>query len=236
MLLRTCEPELMHDPEQVKAYAETDFTASDHAMVQRLAAVWQPWRGARIADLGCGPGNIAFRLLDQWPGVEVVAIDGSQAMLDVARDRCRHRTDSQRIRFFQAQLPFASASLPVLRTPLDGLVSNSVLHHLHDPDGLWISIKLLGRPGTVVQVCDLRRPADEVQLQDLLRRHGSHLSPLVRDDYERSLRAAFTVDEVTQQLYRHGLLGLAVHRLGDQYLEVRGRLGPESDSSAGMLA
>src|SRR3954452_7629542 len=37
-----------------------------------------------IVDAGCGTGRLTAELLDRWPGVRVVAVDSSRAMLDVA--------------------------------------------------------------------------------------------------------------------------------------------------------
>jgi trans-aconitate 2-methyltransferase len=67
---RTPEPELMEEAAQVKAYAAADFSASDGAVVERLAALasaaginLDTTPGALLVDLGCGPGNISLRLL-----------------------------------------------------------------------------------------------------------------------------------------------------------------------------
>jgi len=40
---------------------------------------------ARIIDIGCGPGNSTGFLARRWPGVEVVGLDSSKAMLEKAR-------------------------------------------------------------------------------------------------------------------------------------------------------
>jgi trans-aconitate 2-methyltransferase len=38
----------------------------------------------RIADIGCGPGNVTTLLADRWPGARVTGYDSSQEMLDSA--------------------------------------------------------------------------------------------------------------------------------------------------------
>lgn len=40
---------------------------------------------ARVADLGCGPGNSTRLLGDRWPDAEVVGIDSSEEMVERAR-------------------------------------------------------------------------------------------------------------------------------------------------------
>ncbi|HEY7598159.1 MAG TPA: trans-aconitate 2-methyltransferase [Actinophytocola sp.] len=41
----------------------------------------------RVADLGCGPGNLTETLAARWPGAVVEAMDSSPEMVDAARER-----------------------------------------------------------------------------------------------------------------------------------------------------
>ena len=41
---------------------------------------------ARIADLGCGPGNATALLARRWPGAQIVGVDSAPAMLERARE------------------------------------------------------------------------------------------------------------------------------------------------------
>jgi 2-polyprenyl-3-methyl-5-hydroxy-6-metoxy-1,4-benzoquinol methylase len=218
---RICEPELMEDGEQARAYADTDFSAGDRAMVEALLDSNGIAIGRRILDLGCGPGNITFLLAERCPGATVLGVDGSAAMLAIAEARRLddlHRCES--VRFLEELLPCPSLA----GERFSALVSNSLLHHLHDPALLWRSIAALAAPEAVVFVRDLRRPPDEQTLADLVRRHAAGLHPIVRTDYRNSLRAAFTVDEVRGQLAAAGLEGLLVTEVDEQYLQVEGRL------------
>mgnify|MGYP001820263748 CR=1 FL=1 len=42
-------------------------------------------KGGRVLDLGCGPGNLAARMIER--GVEVVALDASEGMAAIAAER-----------------------------------------------------------------------------------------------------------------------------------------------------
>jgi trans-aconitate 2-methyltransferase len=218
---RICEPELMEDPLQVRAYADADFSRSDRAMVQRLLQQHGPELGTAILDIGCGPGNITFLLADHCPAATVLGVDGSAPMLAIAE--ARRLVDAgwrYSVRFHHECLPFASLAGQRFAT----LVSNSLLHHLHDPQVLWRALPALAAPDACVYLQDLRRPADEVELERLAARHGDALDPRVRTDYLHSLRAAFTPAEVAAQLTEAGLEALTVSALDDQYLVVEGRL------------
>lgn len=234
---RICEPELMDDPLQARAYAEADFRATDRAFAERIlsllgelppdVAAEEPFR---IVDLGCGPGNIAFLLAEACPAASVLGLDAAEAMLALAGKR--QQADPSRwpqLRFHQARLPLAAGELLNLpdpwRPPYGALVSNSLLHHLHGPQVLWRSLRQLGAPGSLVVLRDLRRPAHQQALEDLVERHAAGAPAVLRRDYALSLRAAFRADEVRCQLEAAGLRELTVRDVGDRYLEVVGRLG-----------
>ena len=81
---RTPEPELMDGADQAQAYAAADFSAGDQALIERLDQLFPAGLGPRLADLGCGPGNISFRLARRHPQAEVLGIDGAECVeLDV---------------------------------------------------------------------------------------------------------------------------------------------------------
>ena len=83
----------------------------------------------------------------------------------------------------------------------------------------------LAAPGAVVHVVDLRRPADDGTVDDLVARHAAGEPEVLADDFRRSLRAAYRVDEVQAQLRQAGLSGrLAVEAVSDRHLLVHGRL------------
>ena len=79
---RTPEPELMEGQEQAFAYAAADFSVGDQALVGRLVQLFPAGLGTSVGDLGCGPGNISFRLVDGFPDAKVLGIDGAAAMFE----------------------------------------------------------------------------------------------------------------------------------------------------------
>ena len=227
---RRCEPELMDDALQVQAYAEADFSAGDQAVVERIAELFPGGLGPRVADPGCGPGNISFRLADRFAEVSVLGLDGAAAMLAVADARLGPWRQGpgaghpDRLAFRRALLPLAPADARELTAGFTAVVSNSLLHHLHDPLVLWRTVATLAAPGAAVYIKDLRRPANLEAAQALLARHLADAPPVLQHDYLASLQAAFEPGEVAEQLQATGLGQLQVRPLEDRYLEVWGRL------------
>ena len=218
---RVPEPELMDAEDQVQAYANADFSSSDQALVEWWSQNVPEGLGDRVLDLGCGPGNISLLLVQRWLDLVVTGLDGAPRMLAVARQRQGLLPSAQAIR-----LNWHCGTLPThgLRNTFTALVSNSLLHHLHDPQTLWTCLPLLGSPGAKVMIHDLRRPTDEANLQALIERYASDAPPVLKRDYEASLRAAFTAEEVEEQLAEAGLSELKVSERDDRYLAVVGQL------------
>ena len=96
---------------------------------------------ARVADLGCGPGNVTALLAQRWPRAELIGIDASAAMLD------RARRALPEARFEQADIRhWTPAEAP------DLIFSNAALHWLDDHPALFPRLLSLLAPGGVLAV------------------------------------------------------------------------------------
>ena len=98
-------------------------------------------QAARIADLGCGPGNSTALLVERWPEAEVVGVDNSHEMLAKAR------ASGVRAGWVEADI---ATWMP--EEPPDLIYSNAALHWLEDHERLLP--KLLGylHPGGALAI------------------------------------------------------------------------------------
>ena len=96
---------------------------------------------ARVADLGCGPGNSTALLCARWPAAEVLGVDNSAEMLE------RARASGLPARWLEADLAGWAPAVPY-----DLLYSNAALQWL--PDHSTLLPRLLGalRAGGVLAV------------------------------------------------------------------------------------
>lgn len=99
-----------------------------------------------VGDLGCGTGRISAALA---PWVEqVIAVDGSAAMLAAARERLAGRKN---VRIREGELE----SLPVEDRQLDAATLFLALHHLSDPGRVLIEAHRVLKPGGRLVVVDM---------------------------------------------------------------------------------
>jgi len=217
----------MEETEQALAYAQADFSEPD----ARFIALLEEWAGpgllgARALDLGCGPGNILLRFLQTFPDATCDGVDGSAAMLAHAQAALDDRPGlARRARLICDRLPTDRLQ----SAGYDLILSNSLLHHLHDPQVLWQAVRRFGRPGALVQVVDLMRPASPGWAEALVATYAEGAPEVLRNDFRNSLFAAFEPQEVVSQLHEAGLDGFEVAVVSDRHLAVFGRL--PSDSS-----
>ncbi|MCA9629016.1 MAG: methyltransferase domain-containing protein [Myxococcales bacterium] len=216
---RVVEPELMDEAEQALAYAQADFSEPNSAFAD-LVAETLSHPALRVVDLGCGPADIPVRLALKFAGWKIDAVDGAEAMLAHGRRLVDRHGLGSRVSLTRALLP----DLPLASHAYDLVISNSLLHHLHQPRVMWQSVRKLGRPGARVIVMDLLRPASLTDAQRLVALYAGDAPEVLRRDFEASLRAAFTLDEVREQLARAGLADFEVRASSDRHLVVSGQL------------
>ena len=219
---RLLEHELMEDESQVKAYAEADFEMPHNEFIQRLKSfINDPEFSGTALDLGCGPGDISSRFAKAFPLSKVHAVDGSRPMLDRAKSVLTSDL-AQRINFIPGLLP--EVILP--QSSYEIIFSNSLLHHLPDPQTLWQTIKNYSRPGTRIIIMDLLRPAVIEDAQLMVKNYAANEPEILQRDFYHSLLAAFSLSEINAQLAQ-AELNLHVEQISDRHVFITGVI-PES--------
>lgn len=217
---RILEPELMDDPQQAAAYAGADF----HEPHQRFIDLLRLRLGDEriigpVLDLGCGAADISLRLARQFPALKIIGLDGSAAMLQHARQAIDAAGLADHIELEQAMLPISEP-----RRRFAGIISNSLLHHLHDPDVFWRSILQLSEPGAWLFIMDLLRPPTIVTARQMVDKYAANEPQILQRDFFHSLCAAFTIDEIRQQLSAHDLRHLNIEIITDRHFIIFGHL------------
>ncbi len=218
---REPENELMDGVAEAEAYASADFSTPHDAFVDRLIELSGGFDHAMVADLGAGPCDIAIRLWRRRPNWRIVAVDGSAAMLHLARIAIDDVGAANSIELIEAD-----ALGGALADGAFGIVySNSLLHHIRDAVALWRRMAKLAKPGGLIFARDLCRRSDRGEAMRLLDLYAAAEPDVLRSEFFNSLLAAYTVDEVKTQLITAGLGHFAAVAIGDRHLDAWGHTG-----------
>ena len=183
---RAPEKELMDRPVHAQAYANADFSEPNSKFVALFSEKFPAFNGQRIVDLGCGPADITMRLARRYPQARVLGLDGADSMLDIAKnDILRHtllanRVDVRKWHIGRQENPLGSEAFLAV-------VSNSLLHHMHDQLYLWRAIRELAAPGAAVLAMDLMRPRSRLEAETIVEKYAGKEPEVLRGDFLNSL-------------------------------------------------
>lgn len=226
MLPRILEPEVMESTDEAREYDAMDHAVVNEAFVEdflfafqsagfegRLHNESQPFS---ILDCGTGTALIPIELARRPIDTRIVASDLSEEMLKVAGcnvDRAGLSACITLQREDGKAMSFADASF-------DAVISNSLIHHIPDPQPVFIEMVRVLRPGGILFIRDLLRPDSLAQLDALVEQHTVGATDRQRALFQDSLHAALTLDEVGEMLNGLGLKGLKVEQSSDRHWTV----------------
>ncbi|MGW1410493.1 class I SAM-dependent methyltransferase [Streptomyces sp. NPDC002403] len=104
----------------------------------------------RVLDIGSGPGVITCLLAEVFPEAEVVAVDGTPALLERTRGHAERLGLGDRVRTHEADLPEGLAGL----AEADLIWVGNALHHMGDQRAVLAGFAALLRPGGTVALVE----------------------------------------------------------------------------------
>jgi len=107
----------------------------------------------KVLDVGTGTGMLAIEFAKGIPGVEVVGLDLSDVVLELARDNAQKSGVSSRVSFEKGD----AQDMPFEDDTFDLVISGNTLHLLKNPVRMFNEIQRVLKPGGRFLVSDLRR-------------------------------------------------------------------------------
>jgi trans-aconitate 2-methyltransferase len=91
----------------------------------------------RVLDAGCGTGRVTALLLERVPNGEVIAVDGSEAMVRETRERFGGGVEAFAVDLLDLEL----------ERPVDAILSTATFHWIADHDRLFARLHAALKPG-----------------------------------------------------------------------------------------
>lgn len=196
MIPRVLEPEVMDTAEEA-----ADYDAMDHAEVNRLfvddllTALGDDLDTSHVLDVGTGTALIPIELARRGFAGTITGIDLAHEMLEIGR-RNIQQAQLTRIRLEHVDakhLPYADGSFEIV-------MSNSIVHHIPQPSQSFAEMRRVLKPGGLLFVRDLLRPASAGEIERLVACHAGSESPRQQQLFRQSLHAALTLEELSRLL------------------------------------
>lgn len=119
----------------------------------------------RILDIGTGPGYLPIEIAGLNPNLDIVGVDLSPKMVEIARQNAR-KAGARGVKFELAD----GAELPYEDGSFDLVLSTSTLHHWRDRKKIFNNINRVLKKGGGCRIYDLRRDADRNEIRATLKR------------------------------------------------------------------
>jgi ubiquinone/menaquinone biosynthesis C-methylase UbiE len=190
MLPRVLEPEVMDTADEAADYDAMDHTAVNRVFASDFLAAWDGRNP--ILYVGTGTAQIPIELCRQSPTPRVVGVDLAAHMLRLGEANVRRAGLFERIRL----QPVDAKGLPFPDGSFGAVMSNSIVHHIPDPQSVLSEMLRVVAPGGLVFVRDLLRPADEAALRRLVAAYAADANEHGREMFAASLHAALTLPEI----------------------------------------
>jgi ubiquinone/menaquinone biosynthesis C-methylase UbiE len=212
-VVRVPEKELMCSNEQAASYANANFSESNNLFINNTFQHVKIDNYTKLLDVGCGDGEIPIRISKETD-CEITAIDGSQAMLN----EFKKKIDKNNVRNIFLHKKLIDQNLFIDKS-FDVIICNSVLHHVSDLSLFWNTIFRLTRKNGIICLMDLERPKSNKEMDDILLKYGGK-DPILLDDFKNSLKAAYTINEVSQQLDSYSNISFNIKAISDRHFFV----------------
>ena len=201
-LQRVLEPEVMDTVEEAVDYDKMDHSEVNELFVKDLLAFAREhgFEFQQALDLGTGTALIPIELCKSHPTVNVMAVDLAGEMLKLAKQNVQAKNLADRI---ELQLLDAK-NLPFSDGQFSSVISNSIVHHIPEPETCISEVTRVVATGGLIFVKDLMRPDNDEQVKQIVQTYAGSENAHSQQMFDDSLRAALSLDEIRDLVSKQG--------------------------------
>jgi ubiquinone/menaquinone biosynthesis C-methylase UbiE len=201
----------MDNEDDARDYDRMDHTEVNRQFVDDLLAAGLT--SGTVLDLGTGTAQIPVELCRRNPDVTVRAVDLSPSMLDLARANVVLTNLVERIEL----LVVDAKDLPYGDGEFEAVISNSIVHHIAEPDTVFREAVRVTSPGGLLFFRDLIRPDNDAAVDRHVATYAAGANDHQRDLFAESLRSSLTLVEVRQLVAKTGFDADSVSQTSDRH-------------------
>ena len=212
MLSRVLEPEIMDTEKDAAEYdsiPNDDVNADFVEETLNLSSV----NAIKLVDLGSGPASIPILFALKSPQLIITAVELAEEMIVIAQQNIKNANVADRIIIKKQDIKHTMLA----EKSFDIVVSNSCIHHMHNPIELFTEAKRLVSNEGVIYFKDLLRPKSLVELEHLVSKYAHDASDYQRVLFRNSLHAALTLGEVKASAEAAGLSNAEIKQTSDRH-------------------
>lgn len=216
-LKRVLEPEVMDSPEEARDYDGMDHSEVNVLFVKDLLT-FVARQGVSdlvdVLDVGTGTALIPIELCNANSACRVMAIDMAASMLELARYNIETAGLITQITLAQVD----AKSMPYGDGMFDAVVSNSIVHHIPEPQQcVKEMVRVTRRENGIIFVRDLMRPEDDATVKQLVKTYVGNQNTHSQQMFDDSLRAALSLDEIRDLVLQLGFDPHGVQATSDRH-------------------
>lgn len=186
-MIRIPESQLMTDKEQCEIFSQSERGYIRNLFIESLSN--NVLLHGTILNLGCGPCDYDVEISKQNPNTNIIAVDASTAMCDIA--------DQNVVGY---PITVVRSLFKDINYNVDITISSLTLHHQTDPLEFWSIIKNNTKTNGHIFVMDLIRPNSLEDIDDIVNQLAGKEDASFINDFKNSLAAAYTLEEIQDQL------------------------------------
>jgi ubiquinone/menaquinone biosynthesis C-methylase UbiE len=169
-------------------------------------------RNGKVLEVGSGPGYVSTEVACLLSEVEIVGLDISETMIEIASQNAAEYSVSEQVVFRRGN----ASDMPFEDSSFDFVISCGSLHHWKQPTQVFKEIYRVLKPGCRALVNDLRKDVPKECIREWA---SAHKSRFMRWGVRHSFSEAYTPQEIKDLLEDSGFESYDV-KVGEWDMEI----------------